>query len=197
MTDALTKNALGPLVLRLALAAIFIYHGLVKVSGPDSTWGASWAVAVRQEQAKLPGDLQKKMEEASWSNEKKRQTRDSLKTLYAETAPETPASLQYHAVQIAVAWGELLGGGALLLGILTRWAAAGLLIIQVGAILTVTAARGFSFEAGGGFEFNLALAAMCLTLILVGGGTCSVGYMLRSRRRQAQLAVRSEPAPVV
>ena len=36
------KNALVPLLLRLALAAIFIFHGLALVGGPDHQWGAAW-----------------------------------------------------------------------------------------------------------------------------------------------------------
>ena len=38
--EALRRNTLVPLVLRLALAAIFIYHGLDKVSGKNNEWGA-------------------------------------------------------------------------------------------------------------------------------------------------------------
>src|SRR5262249_2129901 len=89
---------------------------------------------------------------------------------------ETAATaLQLHAsVQLLVAWGELLGGIALLLGLLTRWAAAAMVVIQLGAIATVTGARGFSFADGGGYEYNLALLAMCLCVIVLGGGICAL-----------------------
>jgi putative oxidoreductase len=102
--------------------------------------------------------------------------------MYGRTGETPPQTLEHHAAQLAVAWGELLGGIALLFGFLTRIAAAGLLIIQVGAIYTVTWARGFSFDAGGGYEYNLALLAMCLTLMLSGGGALSLDRLLWRRR---------------
>jgi putative oxidoreductase len=36
------KNVLVPLLLRLALATIFIYHGFDLVGGPDNQVGANW-----------------------------------------------------------------------------------------------------------------------------------------------------------
>src|ERR1700737_2291160 len=41
------------------------------------------------------------------------------------------------AVQAVVAWGELVGGVAILLGILTRLASLGIIVIMCGAIYTV------------------------------------------------------------
>ena len=41
MFDALAKNTLVPLLLRCALAVIFIYHGLSSVS-QENQWGAAW-----------------------------------------------------------------------------------------------------------------------------------------------------------
>jgi uncharacterized membrane protein YphA (DoxX/SURF4 family) len=86
-------------------------------------------------------------------------------------------------IQVAVAWGELLGGAALLIGLFTRLASAGLIAIQVGAVLTVTWFRGFSFADGGGYEFNLALIAMCLSVLIMGGGMLSVDGMRRARKK--------------
>ena len=85
--------------------------------------------------------------------------------------------------QFLVAWGELLGGIAMLLGFLTRWAALGLVIIQIGAIATVTFAKGFSAGGGAGYEYNLALIGMCLALMLTGGGPVSADQLLFARRR--------------
>jgi uncharacterized membrane protein YphA (DoxX/SURF4 family) len=189
MTDALAKNTLVPLVLRLALAAIFIFHGVGKVIGENNTWGASWAIAAWEQQGLPPKEVEEKLsnmkldEDETKNKEAIQRVKDELRRVYQTSKAEPPASMRYAAAQIAVAWGELLGGAALLLGLLTRLAAVGLLIIQVGAILTVTAARGFSFAAGGGFEYNIALIAMCLALILTGGGCCSVDRVLRSRRQ--------------
>jgi uncharacterized membrane protein YphA (DoxX/SURF4 family) len=190
MTDAPLKNTLVPLVLRLALAAIFIYHGLNKVIGTDNTWGASWANHAQQQQSLPPKEVEEKLDEMDLSKDKEtnkgeiEKVRGELHKVYQKSNAALSATLRYAAAQIAVAWGELLGGVALLLGVLTRLAAAGLVIIQIGAILTVTAARGFSFAAGGGFEYNIALIAMCLALILTGGGPCSVDGIFHRRRQR-------------
>ena len=77
MLTTLSKNVVVPLLLRLALAAIFIYHGLDLV-GKDG--GTNW--------------------------------------MQGPNAAPAP-------VQLAVAWGQLLGGVALAVGFLTRLAAVG------------------------------------------------------------------------
>jgi putative oxidoreductase len=41
MLDTLCKNTLVPLILRLGLAVIFIFHGLGKVNA-DTDWGTNW-----------------------------------------------------------------------------------------------------------------------------------------------------------
>jgi|SRR5439155_21706769 len=41
MFDLFAKNTLGPLILRVGLGVIFIYHGLGKVNA-DTDWGATW-----------------------------------------------------------------------------------------------------------------------------------------------------------
>lgn len=43
MYDALVKNTLVPLILRFGLAVIFIYHGIGKVSGDGTEFGAAWS----------------------------------------------------------------------------------------------------------------------------------------------------------
>jgi len=189
LNDGFSKNALAPLVLRVALAVIFIYHGLGKVIGEGKDWGANWAVNAWRDRNKPPREAQEKLERreaALEDEEKKDRTRNAkaeLEAAYNLEAKEDlpPDSLRYHWAQLAVAWGEVLGGFALLFGLLTRVAAVGLLIIQAGAILTVTAARGFSFVRGGGYEYNLALIAMCLTVLLVGGGPFAVDNVVFKR----------------
>ncbi len=42
MFTAFCKNAIVPVVLRLALAAIFIFHGLSKVGSEGTESGARW-----------------------------------------------------------------------------------------------------------------------------------------------------------
>ena len=77
-------------------------------------------------------------------------------------------------VQALVSWGEFLGGLAILSGFLTELAAAGIIIIMLGAIITVHAKNGFGMQ-GGGFEYNFALIAMALALIATGPGPLSIG----------------------
>src|SRR5205823_1491389 len=121
----------SPLLLRLALAAIFIYHGLDLVGGERNDWGANWH-KVR------PGD---------------------------EPHPTV--------VQLAVAWGQLIGGIALGVGFLTRLAALGIIVIMLGAIATVHWPHGFDIQQHG-FEYNFAIIVMCVCLVLGGPGPLAV-----------------------
>lgn len=141
MFDALFKLTLVPLVLRLGLAAVFIFHGLGKITPPEKDWGATWAIGM-------------------------------------PNPPSTP-------VQFAVAWGELIGGIALALGFLTRLAAAGIAVIMVGAIATVTGPKGFS-SVQGGYEYNFLILVICAALILGGGGPLGLDRFVRVRRRSAR-----------
>jgi putative oxidoreductase len=75
-----------------------------------------------------------------------------------------PAVLAY-----MVAFGELLGGIALIVGFLSRLAASGILIIMIGAVVTVHGKNGF-FLQNQGYEYNLALIAMSLAVVLGGSG---------------------------
>src|SRR5438128_2504488 len=61
-SEPFAKASLGPLVLRLALAVIFIYHGFVKVTGKDNTWGASWATEAWNQQSQPPPDVTAKLD---------------------------------------------------------------------------------------------------------------------------------------
>lgn len=154
------KADLVALILRLSLAAVFVYHGIDKIATAGNDWGANWA--------------QK----------------------YWRARPELmPRSLTYPATQYAVAWGELLGGLALAAGVLTRVAAAGLILIQAGAVALVTYSRGFAFERGGGYEYNLALLAMCASVLVLGGGLYSVDRLCAARAARAQAGPAGAGAP--
>lgn len=76
-------------------------------------------------------------------------------------------------IQILVAWGEFLGGLAILAGFLTCLAASGIIIIMLGAIVLVHGKNGFSLM-NHGFEYNFALIMMCLALIANGSGPLSI-----------------------
>jgi putative oxidoreductase len=84
------------------------------------------------------------------------------------------------AQQVAVAWGELLGGIAMLLGFLTRLAALGLIVIMAGAIALVHWPNGFSIIQGG-YEYNIVLIGICIALILTGGGPLAMDRWFRLR----------------
>jgi putative oxidoreductase len=145
MFDAFTKSALGPLILRLALAVIFLYHGL-KLCSAETKYGAEWM---------------------------------------------KPPDSQPAAVQMAVAWGQLIGGCAMALGFLTRLAGLGLIAIMVGAIKLAHWEYGFGLinehlpQGHLGYEYNFAIIAMCLALVFTGGGTLSMDRMFLLRRRRA------------
>ena len=68
---------------------------------------------------------------------------------------------------------ELLGGIAILVGFMTRWAVALITIEMIVAIYRVVWRTGF-FVPGAGVEFNIALIAASLTLLLAGAKKPSV-----------------------
>lgn len=74
---------------------------------------------------------------------------------------------------------EPLGGIALIAGLLTRWAAAGLAIIMVGAIIILQFRMnvGFATPQGPGWNFPLAILAGCIVLMAFGAGTWSVDVL--------------------
>lgn len=181
------KNTFAPLILRLALGGIFIYHGLDKIVGPDKGAGAGWATHAWQEQERAPGALMDKFDRAAQTDPKHeaeiRSVQEKIKAQYSADAPTLPGSLRASIAQLAVAWGELLGGIAILVGILTRLAALCEIVIQIGAIYTVTYGHGF-FAQGGGYEYNVALVAMCLALAILGAGPLAIERLRRGRAHQ-------------
>ena len=90
-----------------------------------------------------------------------------------------PAALAYAAV-----FTEFFGGIALILGLLTRLAALGIGTNMGVAMWKVHLANGFflnwTCEVGKkhGFEYNLALLAMALALVLIGAGNYSLDHRL-------------------
>jgi putative oxidoreductase len=144
--DPFSKDSVVALILRLTLAAIFLFHGVEKITGKGNDLGFAWAATY-------------------WNTQK-------------EPAPE---ALQFMATQPAVAWGEVVGGAALLFGFMTRLTVIGMIIIQAGAIYLFTFAKGFSSMMGIGYEFNLAIIAMCVALLVMGSGALSVDRFLIMR----------------
>jgi putative oxidoreductase len=75
---------------------------------------------------------------------------------------------------------ELIGGIALIVGVLTPVFAALLAADMVGAILFVHLSKGFFLPEG--YEFAFALLGACLALALAGAGAYSVDAALARRR---------------
>ncbi|ABK05482.1 DoxX family protein [Arthrobacter sp. FB24] len=80
----------------------------------------------------------------------------------------------------AVATLELVGGIALVLGVLTRVFAALLAVDMLGALFLVHASAGV-FAATGGYELVLLLAAGALAIALTGAGRLAVDQALFGR----------------
>lgn len=74
---------------------------------------------------------------------------------------------------------EFLGGIAVLIGLLTRLAALGIAVIMAGAIYTVHLQNGFFMnwfmvpDKGHGYEYHMALIALAVVLMIMGGGALS------------------------
>jgi putative oxidoreductase len=73
--------------------------------------------------------------------------------------------------------GEFFGGLGLIVGFLTRFSAASLIVIMLGAIGMVHGKNGF-FMSSGGFEYNLALIGLLIPTLIAGPGPYSIGRLL-------------------
>jgi putative oxidoreductase len=76
-----------------------------------------------------------------------------------------------------VAIGEFFGGLGLIVGFLSRFSAASLIVIMLGAIGMVHGTNGFFLDKGG-FEYNLALMGLLFPVLLCGPGQLAIGRML-------------------
>jgi putative oxidoreductase len=90
------------------------------------------------------------------------------------------------AATVMAALIELLGGLAMLVGVLARPAAAGIIIVMLVAIVKVHGRHGFFMNfsntpgKGHGVEFNVVLIAMALSILISGAGALSIDYLLRA-----------------
>lgn len=77
---------------------------------------------------------------------------------------------------------EPLGALALILGILTRWAAAGMVIIMIGAIIVLVFTMNTSFftqPQAPGWDYNLLILGGSLAIAAFGAGRWSVDYLMK------------------
>jgi len=89
-------------------------------------------------------------------------------------------------IAILVILGESLGALGLIAGFLTRFCAVGILFIMSGAIVMVHASNSFFMnwsgkQGGEGFEYHLLAIALCLPLLISGGGRFSADGFIAKR----------------
>ncbi len=84
-----------------------------------------------------------------------------------------------------VSIGEFFGGLGLIFGFLSRFSAASLIVIMIGAIAMVHGQHGFFLGTGpdstlatAGFEYNLSLIGLLAPTLIAGPGRFSVGRFL-------------------
>jgi len=83
---------------------------------------------------------------------------------------------QMGAIGYPVTIGEFFGGFGLIVGFLSRFSAASLIVTMLGAITLVHGRNGFFAPTG--FEFNLALIGLLLPILIAGPGRYAVGRFL-------------------
>jgi putative oxidoreductase len=89
-------------------------------------------------------------------------------------------------IALLVIIGESFGSVALLAGFLTRFAAASLAVIMLGAITMVHLPNGFFMnwfgqQKGEGYEYHLLVIGVAVALLVTGGGKGSVDRELADR----------------
>ncbi|HJZ79823.1 MAG TPA: DoxX family protein, partial [Pyrinomonadaceae bacterium] len=82
-----------------------------------------------------------------------------------------------------VSVGEFFGGLGLVVGFLTRFSAASITVIMLGAIGLVHLKAGFFMnwtgkQAGEGFEYHLLAIAVLLVIVIAGPGRYAIGRFL-------------------
>ena len=82
-----------------------------------------------------------------------------------------------------VAVGEFFGGLGLVFGFLSRFSAASIILIMLGAVATVHGKFGFFMnwagtQAGEGFEYHLLAIGILLPVLIAGPGRFAVGRLL-------------------
>jgi uncharacterized membrane protein YphA (DoxX/SURF4 family) len=181
-----TQTNFAGFILRLALALIFLYHGFSKIQQDggarwvDAEYGKQGTATEMERQAVRPPREIQEGKDGPVTDVGPQGNKDVFVPM--------PTFMSYSIAQLAVAWGEFLGGLALLGGLLTRLAAVGEIAIQIGAVICVTYPRGFSLKEGTGYELNLVLIGTCLSLAILGPGKWSLDWLYSEQHRRAQRA---------
>ena len=82
-----------------------------------------------------------------------------------------------------VAIGQFFGGLGIVVGFLSRFSSAALIVIMLGAIAKVHLPNGFFMnwygkQAGEGYEYHLLVIGMCLAILIAGPGRLALGRIL-------------------
>jgi putative oxidoreductase len=90
------------------------------------------------------------------------------------------------AVAFLVIMAESLGALSIILGFMTRFCAASLAVVMIGAVHMAHWDNGFFMnwfgqQAGEGFEYHLLVIGMCVALVFSGAGTLSVDRLLSKK----------------
>lgn len=113
--------------------------------------------------------------------------------IFEYTIPGTQAAFAQMGVPAAelvapaIAFLELLGGAAIILGVLVRPVAALLALNMLGALFLVHAPAGIFVEKGG-YELVLVLAAGAAALAIAGAGRYSIDALVFGRSENRALA---------
>ena len=97
-----------------------------------------------------------------------------------------------------VSIGEFFGGLGLIVGFLSRFSAASITVIMLGAIATVHGKNGFFMnwmgnQKGEGYEYHLIAIGLLLFVLIVGPGQYAIGRLLPLPKR----AQSGRPIPVL
>ena len=104
--------------------------------------------------------------------------------LGAFNGPGLAATVQFMGnVGYLVAIGEFFGGIGLVAGLLSRFSAASIIAIMIGAVMIVHAPFGFFMnwagtQKGEGFEFHLVMIGLLLATLIAGPGRFSLARLL-------------------
>ena len=127
-----------------------------------------------------------------------------LKVMVGNQSSEQIVSGMSPSTMLAVGYAELVCAVLIAIGLFTRLAALALIVLQAVAITTVSGSlmpavvrsqAGKAEYLSIGAEFNLALIAMCLALIVLGGGHVSVDHVIAKRLAARRTAPAARPVP--
>lgn len=102
---------------------------------------------------------------------------------WQENSAEIPQFMEYLVKLLSIV--EPLGAIALAIGFLSRWAAAGLAIIMIGAIIILIATLDVKFFTQlqfVGWDYNLLLLSGSLFIVAFGGGKFSLDHFFQKKR---------------